>query len=83
MTSRLHQLTWSSTNFTCAKYLLRQFNLTINPAKCSFGKKSIDFLGHHIDSNGIKPLPEKVKAVSDFPLPKDDTCQMLFNIRHR
>jgi len=49
---------------------LRQFNLTINPAKCSFGKKSIDFLGHHIDSNGIKPLPEKVKAISEFPLPK-------------
>jgi len=49
---------------------LRQFNLTINPAKCSFGKKSIDFLGHHIDSNVIKPLPEKVKAISDFPSPK-------------
>ena len=29
----------------------------------------LDFLGHHIDCNGITPLQDKVQAVRDFPQP--------------
>ena len=29
----------------------------------------IDFLGHRVSSEGIRPLPSKVKTISDFPLP--------------
>ncbi|TDG38405.1 hypothetical protein AWZ03_015173, partial [Drosophila navojoa] len=49
---------------------LRRYHLTINPGKCSFGQTSIKFLGHNVDSNGIAPLPDKVKTIIDFPLPK-------------
>ncbi len=42
---------------------------TINPSKCSFGKESIEFLGHKINHQGIKPLQTKVKAITNFPLP--------------
>ncbi|KAL7743875.1 hypothetical protein ACLKA6_000279 [Drosophila palustris] len=49
---------------------LRRFHLTINPGKCRFGLSSIDFLGHQVDSNGITPLPDKIKTICDFPLPK-------------
>ena len=49
---------------------LTKFNLKINPIKCEFIKSSLDFLGHRISENGIKPLPEKVQAVQEFPLPQ-------------
>ncbi|KAL7723540.1 hypothetical protein ACLKA6_000128, partial [Drosophila palustris] len=49
---------------------LRRFHPTINPGKCRFGLSSIEFLGHQVDSNGITPLPDKIKTISDFPLPK-------------
>lgn len=49
---------------------LRRFHLTINPSKCKFAQPSIEFLGHLVTSNGIKPLPTKVQAIVEFPLPK-------------
>ena len=30
---------------------------------------SLDFLGFHVDSEGVKPLPERVKAFQDHPRP--------------
>ncbi|XP_053947695.1 uncharacterized protein LOC128856420 [Anastrepha ludens] len=49
---------------------LQQFHLTINLNKCKFAQKQISFLGHIVTAEGIKPMPEKVKAISNFPLPK-------------
>ena len=43
--------------------------LLLNLKKCVFGRSSIDFLGHHISSSGIIPLPEKVQAIRDYPRP--------------
>jgi hypothetical protein len=37
--------------------------------KCHFFKKELKFLGHIISKEGIKPDPEKVKAVQDWPIP--------------
>ena len=48
---------------------LKDFGLIVNPKKCKFGVSSIEFLGHHVDENGISPLSSKVKAVQDFPRP--------------
>ena len=49
---------------------LSAHGIIINPNKCIFGVPGLDFLGHHIDSSGITPLPEKVQAVRDFPQPQ-------------
>ena len=49
---------------------LEEHGIVINPHKCLFGVKELDFLGHHIDCNGITPLADKVKAVRDFPQPQ-------------
>ena len=46
------------------------YGITINPDKCVFGVSSIEFLGHVVDSVGIRPLPDKVKAITDFPFPQ-------------
>ena len=37
---------------------------TLNPEKCEFGKTTLKFLGHIIDSNGIRADPDKTDAIS-------------------
>ena len=46
-----------------------QHGMIINPAKCQFGLRTIDFLGHRINKDGAVPLPSKVEAVMNFPRP--------------
>ena len=66
---------------------LSTHGIVINPNKCIFGVPELDFLGHHIDCNGITPLPEKVQAIRDFPQPQTQRqlCQFigLVNFYHR
>ena len=50
---------------------LERYGLVINPKKCELGRSELSFLGHHISAHGISPLPERVKAVVDFPPPAD------------
>ena len=46
---------------------LEDYGLVIKRTKCVFGVSSINFLGHHVNAKGIVPLPEKVRAIRDFP----------------
>ena len=48
---------------------LHKHGVLINPAKCVFGVEQLDFLGHHVDSQGIRPLEEKVHVIRAFPQP--------------
>uniref|UniRef100_A0A3Q2WY89 Gypsy retrotransposon integrase-like protein 1 n=1 Tax=Haplochromis burtoni TaxID=8153 RepID=A0A3Q2WY89_HAPBU len=48
---------------------LAEHGLIINPSKCQFGLPVLDFLGHRISAEGAVPLPDKVRAVSEFPRP--------------
>lgn len=48
---------------------LVRHRLTINPAKCEFERPEIAFLGHLVNSKGILPLPERVKAIRQLPKP--------------
>ena len=43
--------------------------LVINVNKCQFGTDSIDYLDHHITSQGAVPLPDKVDAIRKFTRP--------------
>ncbi|UYV74061.1 hypothetical protein LAZ67_11001999, partial [Cordylochernes scorpioides] len=66
---------------------LSDHGLTVNISKSVFGKPSLEFLGHIIDNKGIKPLPEKIRIVKDFPQP-NSTRQLqrfigLVNFYHR
>ena len=49
---------------------LEQAGLRAKKEKCQFMVSSITFLGHWIDHEGIHPLPEKIQAVTEAPLPK-------------
>lgn len=49
---------------------LRSFNLKLQPDKCEFLRKEVSYLGHIITDEGVKPNPEKTRAVQEFPIPK-------------
>ena len=52
---------------------LRQFNLKIERDKCEFLKTELNYLGHVVTSEGVRPDPAKVKAINEFPIPKNIT----------
>ena len=39
----------------------------IRPSKCILGATTLQFLGHQVDSEGIRPLEGKVTAILKFP----------------
>ncbi|BHF75891.1 hypothetical protein SprV_0501898800 [Sparganum proliferum] len=43
---------------------LDKFGVIINPSKCVLGVPSLEFLGHHIDSECLHPLSFKVEMLS-------------------
>jgi len=47
-------------------------------SKCSFFHKKVHYLGHIISGEGISVYLEKVKAIMDWPVPKnsDEVCSM-------
>lgn len=48
---------------------LRKANLKIQPDKCEFLRKEVAYLGHLITKDGVKPNPNKVAAIKEFPIP--------------
>ena len=48
---------------------LDEHGILINVSKSVFGVPELDFLGHHVDATGIRPLEEKVQVIREFPLP--------------
>ncbi|KRX51666.1 Transposon Tf2-6 polyprotein [Trichinella sp. T9] len=49
---------------------LKAHGIQVNKDKCILAVPSLPFLGHTVDANGIRPLPDKVQAVKAFPAPK-------------
>ena len=48
---------------------LEAAGVTLNSAKCEFGKTSIKFLGHLIDQTGIRADPDKTTAIREMEPP--------------
>ncbi|XP_037520478.1 uncharacterized protein LOC119397110 [Rhipicephalus sanguineus] len=48
---------------------LAEHGILVNTDKTEFGVHKLTFLGHVISNSGIKPHPDKVKAVEQFPQP--------------
>ena len=44
--------------------------LKLNLAKCVWRKSELTFLGHKFGKDGVRPDPEKVKAVVNMPAPR-------------
>ncbi len=50
---------------------LAQHNLTLKVSKCMLLQRKISWLGHELSAEGIGTCPEKVKAVTEWPVPHD------------
>ena len=58
--------------------LLRKHKLYCRPHKCEFGVTSTRYLGHIVSVEGIHVDPDKIKAIVDWPVPKNVKEVMAF-----
>ena len=48
---------------------LQAAGLTLKPSKAQFGPKEVEYLGHTLSADGIKPSDDRIKAILDLPRP--------------
>lgn len=49
---------------------LKESNMTVKLNKSMFCRKEVPFLGYIFTTQGLKPDPQKISAIKDFPIPK-------------
>ncbi len=66
--------TWSEHVATLAEIFrhLCDASLTLNLAKCEFGKAVVTYLGKQVGQGQVCPINAKVEAIVNFPVPKPD-----------
>ena len=52
---------------------LRSANLKLKPSKCKLFQLKVKFLGSVVSERGIEPDPDKLTAISEWPVPKNLT----------
>ena len=52
---------------------LNKANLVINIKKCEFFKSQVNFLGHVVSADGVRPIPSRLQAICELKLPKTVT----------
>lgn len=50
---------------------LRAANLMLQPDKCEFLRHEVAYLGHIITDDGVRPDPQKIASVKNFPVPRN------------
>ena len=50
---------------------LKDAGLKLKQEKCAFFQKSVEYLGHRIDAEGLHPLPSKLEAIIKAPQPQN------------
>lgn len=50
---------------------IEDYGFRLQIGKCKFGQKQIEFLGHVIDIDGIRPAPNKLETLTKLPAPKN------------
>ncbi|KAG7599008.1 Reverse transcriptase domain [Arabidopsis suecica] len=51
--------------------ILNQYQMKLNPAKCTFGVPSGEFLGYIVTKRGIEANPNQINAFLNMPSPKN------------
>ena len=50
---------------------LREHQLFVKLKNCSFAQSEIEFVGFIVGRKGIRPVPEKLQTILDWPVPKN------------
>ena len=58
-------------NLTKVFDIIQRSGLRLKLSKCEFMKDEVVYLGNCINKEGISPVPEKVKAIQDAPVPRN------------
>ena len=58
-------------HLTCVFDRLKKYGLSLNVAKCIFGKENVEFLGYEVNKDGIKPVNRRVEALREYQRPKN------------
>lgn len=45
--------------------------MTLNKEKCMFPSPEVSYIGHIISSEGVRPDPKKIEAITKMPPPED------------
>ncbi|RXN21973.1 Transposon Ty3-G Gag-Pol poly [Labeo rohita] len=56
----------------------REVNLRLNPQKCKFRLSEVNYVGHIFTSKGLRPDPEKAKAITEMQPPDNVTALQRF-----
>jgi len=51
--------------------VLNKYNMKLNPAKCTFGVTSGEFLGYLVTQHGIEANPKQISAIINLPSPRN------------
>lgn len=57
-------------DITMVLQTLRDANLKVQCDKSEFLRKEVEFLGHTVTTQGVRPNSKKIEAVKNWPLPK-------------
>lgn len=49
---------------------LKEMNILLNHAKCVFRVTELEFLGHHLSAEGVRPSEDKLTALKSFRAPQ-------------
>lgn len=52
--------------------ILKKYNLKAQIDKSEFLRKEIEFLGHVVTEEGVKPNPKKIEVIKNFPIPRTE-----------
>ena len=50
--------------------LLLSGKFSLKRPKCTFAQSQLEYLGHVVSGNGVEPVPEKLHAIQEWPLPQ-------------
>ena len=51
----------------------RKAGLKLKPEKCQFFQREVKFLGYLLSQDGVKPHPDNLEKIKNWPVPKDET----------
>ena len=52
---------------------LEEAGMRLKRSKCAFLLPAVEYLGHHISADGLRPTQEKIRAIKEAPAPQDVT----------